>query len=643
MTFDPHTMSIASTIQRTPFDAIAESSVMTAPVRLSDEQQAVIDAARAGHDVIVDACIGSGKTSTIEQLCQELGDEMDILYLTYSRLLKLEAQGRVSKAKVQNYHGIVYPSLMQAKLKPGLSESIRVFNEQFKHLSATFPRYDLIVIDEYQDINEEYAELLTNIKTKNPLMQVVMVGDMAQKVRDDTTFDVQEFARTFCVNPVELPFTQSFRMGEQMAGRLAQAWNKPIAGANPDQTVHHISFEEAVSVLGKNDPGDLLVLGTRSGQMVNALNEIEKHWPKKFNKHSVFASIRHNDVATSGNIKDGDAAIFTTFDASKGLERSVCIIFDYGEENWHTRSSFPNTNPEILRNIFLVAASRGKHEVYFVECDGKPPIESIGELPIARFRHLPEVELATYEEPILASKAFEFKYAENIQSAFDLLDVERLDDGKSDAIYIEGQDGLIDLSPVIGEYQEAIFFEEYSPEFQIRWITGMSPGNIVAEEMFHELSKDGDPWHDSRIVAAAETEHRRYADQVSQEVSPAVQEALYNRLASLLPTDAKTQQPLEMAGLAVRDHDTETPIAFQGIIDAVHQNVPYELKYVSELTNPMFLQLAMYVVMGGYEEGVLWNTRTDERWRVRVPDVDRFLNAVVFCVTKQQYKVFMQD
>ena len=54
----------------------------------------------------------------------------------------------------------------------------------------------------------------------------------------------------------------------------------------------------------------------------------------------------------------------------------------------------------------------------------------------------------------------------------------------------------------------------------------------------------------------------------------------------------------------------------------------------------MFLQLALYLVMSGHHSGALWNTRTDERWAVRVPDREKFMNAVILCVTKQRYRAF---
>jgi type IV secretory pathway ATPase VirB11/archaellum biosynthesis ATPase len=72
------------------------------PVTLSDEQRRLLDSVRAGQDVIVDATVGSGKTTAIQALCTEVGRDRRVLYLTYSKLLRADAQRRVKHAKVQN-------------------------------------------------------------------------------------------------------------------------------------------------------------------------------------------------------------------------------------------------------------------------------------------------------------------------------------------------------------------------------------------------------------------------------------------------------------------------------------------------------------------------------------------------------------
>ena len=74
---------------------------------LSSEQQEFVHLALSGKNVLCDACIGSGKTSTINVLCDAYPPERRILYLTYNRLLKLDAKDKIKNGNVlvQNYHG----------------------------------------------------------------------------------------------------------------------------------------------------------------------------------------------------------------------------------------------------------------------------------------------------------------------------------------------------------------------------------------------------------------------------------------------------------------------------------------------------------------------------------------------------------
>lgn len=607
-------------------------------ITLSDEQQKMVDVAMTGRDVIVEACCGSGKTTTIQQLCQQIGRNQNVLYLTYSKLLKLDAQRRVQFARVQNYHGVVYPSLLSQNIRCGISESIKVFNDSFKHLSANFPTYDVLIIDEYQDINEEYARLLMNIKSKNPLMQIIMVGDMAQKISANTRIDVQGFVKGFVNDPEMAPFTQSFRLGEDLGERLSSAWNKPIHGMNAQQIVRFLDFDEAVDIMREREPGQLLSLGKRNGDMTHALNNLEATRPTIFNKNSVYASIRDGD---RGVTYSDDTAVFTTFDSSKGMERHTSMIFDYDERNWDVRLGFPNVDPEVLRNVFLVAASRGKQEVVFVRPrtgsrrHAVPSAQlSIGAIPVTRFQNLPAVSRPTYPLPFWASEAFDFKYAENVQDCFALLDVEREDDGKSSEIEVNRADGLIDLSPVVGTYQEAIFFDDYDAELAL-----LNHPDAEVQSLIGEL-RDGDHWHNALVLAAASTRQMRYIDQVTATIPEVTKQAIARRLGALLSPSATNQVPLKLRGQAMFSAGNGTPFVLTGIADTVVGSRAYELKFTSELSHPMFLQLALYIVMGGYEDGVLWNIRTGERWRVEVPDPQRFLDAVVLCVTKQSYRAF---
>jgi len=65
-------------------------------IELTKEQTIFLQDAIHGHNVLVDACVGSGKTTAIQALCDEMPKHKKILYLTYSRLLKVDAKSKIN-------------------------------------------------------------------------------------------------------------------------------------------------------------------------------------------------------------------------------------------------------------------------------------------------------------------------------------------------------------------------------------------------------------------------------------------------------------------------------------------------------------------------------------------------------------------
>lgn len=615
---------------------------------LSDEQKKLVRAVRAGRDAIVDATVGSGKTTAIQVLCEVLSREPDhpeVLYLTFSRLLKDDALQRVRHATVQNYHGLAYATLRDHGIRSGVNELVSTFNRHFDQFVEDFERYDVLLVDEYQDLTEEYATMLENIASANPMLQVVMVGDLEQKIYSHTTLDVQAFARSFCPEALMIPFTQSFRIGPEMAQLLSTAWGKPITGVNTDQKVERMPLRQALQEMAQVAPEDLLCLGTRKGQMSTALNWLEDQHHDVFNKNTVYASIRDSDSRpryTPGS------AVFTTFDSAKGMERPVVFVFDFTISNWGYRVNMPGTDPEVLRNVFLVAASRGKQRVIFVEPEPTgfkvpmpaPNQTSLGFLPVSTFTNLPAVGPMTFEEPVGISHAFDFKFAEHVRAAYEMLQLERLDDGAQPRYYMQGNDGLIDLSPVIGNYQEALFFHGFDPELAY----SDTKDTEIKAEISEQHKFGSDIWRDCLMLTSVENDHRRYIAQVDAEPEEQASLRLCRRLAEHLDPDDQTQIECRLSGSLVDSASgRQTGIEFVGRADArsSRDGMLYEIKYASDLDTPMYLQVAMYLVCQEEETGVLWNTQTGERWKVTVPDRQGLLNAVARAVSKGDYDTFV--
>lgn len=311
---------------------------MDTPIKLSSEQQLFIEKALQGENILVDACIGSGKTTAIQNLCNKLPSKKKILYLTYNKLLKLDAKSKIKRKNVTvtNYHGFTYVILQRCGVSVGISDLIQTFIQK----KPPIGKYDILIIDEYQDIEQELAELLQLVKHDNPNMQIIAVGDMEQKIYDKTTLNVESFMKEFLEEHLRLKFTQCFRLSNDLAAMLGRVWKKQINGVNSSCKVEEMTREDIISFLAKQIPADILCLGARTGAMADTLNTLEERYADKFNKNTVYATISDNN-SVGKTVPKQDSAIFTTYDSSKGLERKICVVFDFTESYWRTRIDKP--------------------------------------------------------------------------------------------------------------------------------------------------------------------------------------------------------------------------------------------------------------------------------------------------------------
>ena len=70
-----------------------------------------------------------------------------------------------------------------------------------------------------------------------------------------------------------------------------------------------------------------------------------------------------------------------------------------------------------------------------------------------------------------------------------------------------------------------------------------------------------------------------------------------------------------------------------GLADYIENGIPWELKFVSNLTNSNYLQAVMYSIMLKAPYAMLWNVRTNELKKVSVKNKQAFLKDVYKCIT----------
>lgn len=622
---------------------------------LSDEQRLFIDSVLTGRNVLVDACIGSGKTTAIQSLCNKFdeltmystGRPPHVLYLTYNNLLKVDAKNKIQNANCQvtNYHGFAYGMLCRAGINSrqiGISDSIQLFNQNWRRVYPHCRNFDVMILDEYQDIDQEISEMLWRVAAANPAMQRIAVGDMCQKIYDKTCLNVPEFMSEFLGDGADkLEFTKCFRLQAEHAANLGHVWGKKIIGVNESCDIEYMSFDEAFDYLSGVKPGDMLCLGANKGPRVKMQNQLEKQYPEIFNKNTLWSNISEGDGRPRSF--DSDCAIFTTYDGCKGMERPVCVLFDWDLAYWDLRLSKSGVKYEILRNIFLVAASRGKDKIIFVKSEEKKPKYDWGftrKKPSKKSTFLtwdvlaePQAGTENFED-VGISDMFDFKYIEHIEAAYKLLNIKELQRDLT-SIDIQNFDGFIDLSPCIGVYQEVFYFKNSNIDAYI--------DEYFATHPRVSPPKSGD-WRQWTIeqkilyLSMLQLNQARYFHQVeipfvSQEQASAIRE----RLNSELPEDAITQQRCQVV---FSDEDHGTLFSAVGMCDVIHDNKLWELKFTSALQHTHFLQTAMYMLGHNMETGRLWNVKTNQMYEIKIPKPDRFLDAVIVAVTKGRYKKY---
>ena len=60
----------------------------------------------------------------------------------------------------------------------------------------------------------------------------------------------------------------------------------------------------------------------------------------------------------------------------------------------------------------------------------------------------------------------------------------------------------------------------------------------------------------------------------------------------------------------------------------------YELKFVTEVTHEHFLQCACYMAAMKLKNGILWNTRDNSMFSIKIKNTKAFMDSVAKTITK---------
>lgn len=486
----------------------------------SEEQQQIIDYMIEGKNVIVDACAGSGKSTTILSLAKQISNKK-ILQITYNSALRKEIRDKVGEYGLRNIIIHTYHSLSVNYYSLTAHNDMEMRRIIFENLPVLkeIVLYDILVIDEAQDMSLLYYRLIKKfIVDAGFSFQIMILGDYKQGLYDFKGADIRylTFAKQIWENyPLlcsqefqECRLKISYRITNQMASFINNAMlgenrlyaskdGSPVKYIRYDKrSTYNIIMSTIENIISKGDkPGDIFILAAS----VKMKNYMIRHIENILVEKGIPCHIPTMDTERDNDKVIENKLVFSTFHTAKGRQRKY--VFLLGFDQLYMDIYGKNWDPKLCPNTLYVGATRATHELYLFEKNDKPadrPLDFISlNMTHIEMRSKPYIEFKGnaqtnfFENPIPYDKERSLKHyitpTELVQFIKEsvLIEISPIlqkifvcDESKNEKD-IENQNSLIDIPSIIktkmGFYEDisnlngialpALFFDYISSQY----------------------------------------------------------------------------------------------------------------------------------------------------------------------------------
>ena len=368
--------------------------------QLSDEQQYILNQVKEGKNVIVDAVAGSGKSTTVLSIARELPHKK-ILQLTYNSSLRTEIKEKVKHNELTNLTIHTYHSLaVRHYLTTSYTDTgIRYILCNHLPPREPIPQYDIIVIDEAQDMSLVYYQLVRKFihdmclpgGIREPeikhTIQLVILGDVMQGLYEFKGSDIRFLSladKIWASNPFLLTTEMihcNMRMSYRITNQIKHFVNDTMLGENrmdscrDGEPVKYIrnsrsNLEKTVIYEIKNllaqgvKPSEIFVLGAS----VKGANSNVRKMENALVSEGIPCFVPMLEMADKidDRVIDGKV-VFSTFHCVKGRQRAHVFIvgFDNGYLEYYAR----NLPKDRCPNTLYVGATRATQALYLLESD----------------------------------------------------------------------------------------------------------------------------------------------------------------------------------------------------------------------------------------------------------------------------------
>ena len=355
---------------------------------MSDEQHVIFELIRSGDNVMVDACAGSGKSTTILSVAKYLPDKR-IFKITYNSMLCKEIRQKADALAFQNIHVHTYHSVnVQYYSRDGYTDTAirRVLRNNTAPI-CTIPPFDILVIDEAQDMTILYFRFLKKFCLDHGgQIQILILGDRMQGLYEfkgsdsrfltcaDILWDNFSLLKSAVWHKCTLrtsyritnqmgKFVNTIMLGEDRLHTCRDGEPVVYLRRNPRDAEKYFIYKICTLITEGNSPSDFFVLAGSvkcSNSLIrcieNALveNGIPCYVPS-------FEDDKIDERVIEGKV------VFSTFHSVKGRQRKY--VFVLGFDNSYFGFYGRNLCPDECPNTLYVACTRATHGLYLVERD----------------------------------------------------------------------------------------------------------------------------------------------------------------------------------------------------------------------------------------------------------------------------------
>jgi len=367
---------------------------------MSQEQRAVLDCIRAGHNVVVDACAGSGKSTTILSIAKELTGKK-ILQFTYNSMLRHEVKEKVRELELKNIQVHTYHSFAvkyysaAAHTDTGIRQVVRAKTPPKQAL----PEVDIVVLDESQDMTMLYYQLILRMfqdmfcssTPTTASVQLLILGDYRQGLYEFKGADIRFLTKADQFWSL-LPWLQSpvfrrctLKMSYRVTNQMARFVNRDMLGEErllacrdgppvtyirrPRFQIEQIVVYQIRRLLQEGEsPSDIFVLGGS----VKGTNSNIRHMENTLTEHDIPCHVPMMETAiVDERVIDGKV-VFSTFHTVKGRQRKYVFVVGFDQGYFYNARSLPK---DVCPNTLYVGCTRATHGLYLLENDSSRPLE----------------------------------------------------------------------------------------------------------------------------------------------------------------------------------------------------------------------------------------------------------------------------